>query len=101
MWNAESAYNFMSRRRSPTRFVYQYDLYKYSDRKNETEFLDDILTQKPKLIVLTATDQKISDHHFAYRSADIDALMGQVQALYAQVRADQFPGWVIYQLKGK
>jgi hypothetical protein len=100
MWGAESAYNFMSRRRSPTRFVYQYDLYKYSDRKNEMEFLNDILTKKPKLIILTAADQKITDRHFAYRSEEISGLMSQVQLMYAPVQADQFTGWVIYQREG-
>ncbi|MGC1378133.1 MAG: glycosyltransferase family 39 protein [Anaerolineales bacterium] len=101
MWGAESAYNFMSRRRSPTRFVYQYDLYAYSDRKSATEFLDDILTQKPQLIILTAPDKKLNDRHFAYRAADTGALMAQVQALYAPVQASQFAGWAIYRLKGK
>ena len=101
MWGAESTYNFMSRRRSPTRFVYQYDLYAYSDRKSATEFLGDILTQKPKLIILTAPDKNLNDRHFAYRAADTGALMAQVQALYAPVQTSQFAGWVIYKLKGK
>jgi 4-amino-4-deoxy-L-arabinose transferase-like glycosyltransferase len=101
MWGAETAYNFMARRHSPTRFVYQYDLYKYADEKNETEFLNDILTQKPKLIVLTAADQALNDHRFAFRSEEIGRLIDQIRLGYRRVRVPKLNGWIIYQLEGK
>ena len=101
MWNAESAYNFASQRRSPTRFVYQYDLYKIVDEKNTLEFLNDILTEKPKLIILTAADKEINDVHFAYRSGETGRLIDLIDAAYAQVPAPQLTDWVIYKLKGK
>lgn len=101
MWNAEAAYNFSAQRRSPTRFVYQYDLYKYIDEKNTTEFLNDILTEKPKLIILTAADQKISDIHFAYRSEETGRLIDLVRSVYIKVNTPQLSDWVIYQFEGK
>ena len=100
MWGAETAYNFMARRRSPTRFVYQYDLYKYADEKSETEFLNDILIQKPKLIILTAADKRLNDHHFAYRSENVGGLMDKVRLIYTLVKTPQLKGWVVYQLEG-
>lgn len=100
MWNAETAFNFASQRRSPTRFVYQYDLYKFDDREKTLEFLNDILTEKPKLIVLTAADQTINDVHFAYRSEETGRLIDRVRAAYIQIKLPQLPDWVIYKQKG-
>lgn len=101
MWGAETAYNFVSQRRSPTRFVYQFDLYKIVDQKNTTEFLNDILTEKPKLIILKAYDQKITDIHFAYRSEETGQLIDKIRSIYAQVNVPRLNGWIIYKLKGK
>jgi hypothetical protein len=100
MWGAQTAYNFASQRRSPTRFVYQYDLYNFADEKNTTEFLNDILTEKPKLIILTSIDQKLNDFHFAYRSDKIGQLMDQIRSDYIQVNMPQLSDWVIYQFEG-
>jgi hypothetical protein len=95
MWGAESTYNFITRRVSPTRFVYQNPLY---DQKNEemvTEFLNDILTNRPRLIVLTAED-KLSDFHFAYQ---VGALMDQIKSHYSPpVRLEN---WVVYTYAGQ
>ncbi len=57
MWGAESSYNFVSERRAPTRFVYQYPLYwhGYQNEKMIKEFLNDITMNKPMLIIDTST----------------------------------------------
>ncbi len=100
MWGAETAYNFVSRRASPTRFVYQNDLYNLADEKNTTEFLNDILAKKPKMIILRAYDKKITDYHFAYRSEETGQLIDKIRAIYRQVKLPRLTGWIIYQLQG-
>ena len=56
VWGAEAGINFSSRRQSPTRFVYQYPLYTrgYQSVHMIEEFLDDIRTNEPALIVDTS-----------------------------------------------
>ncbi|NJO07176.1 MAG: glycosyltransferase family 39 protein [Chloroflexaceae bacterium] len=56
MWGAEAVVNFMSRRPSPTRFVYQYPLYtvSYQSATLVQEFMHDIETNKPVLIIDTS-----------------------------------------------
>lgn len=56
VWGAESQVNFLSNRRSPTRFVYQYPLYTagYHNGDMVKEFLGDIREKKPALIVDTS-----------------------------------------------
>lgn len=58
-WGAETALNFHTRRPSPTRYVYQYPLYKegYVTEEKVCEFLDDILLNKPALIVDTGNPE--------------------------------------------
>lgn len=94
MWGAETAYNFMARRASPTRFAYQYALYKgYGGKPYVSEFLNDILTHRPRLIVLIAGD-KLSDFRFGYRDNQVGALMDQVKDRYSPTL--QVGGWQIY-----
>ncbi|MCX6069002.1 MAG: hypothetical protein NT121_25190 [Chloroflexi bacterium] len=94
MWGAETAYNFMARRASPTRFAYQYALYKgYGGKPYVSEFLNDILTNRPRLIVLITGD-KLSDFRFGYRDNQVGALMDQVKDRYTPTL--QVGGWQIY-----
>jgi hypothetical protein len=95
MWGAESTYNFLTRRASPTRFVYQYALYKGFGGKNYAlEFLSDILRNRPRLIVLAAGD-KLSDFRFGYRDNQVGALMDQIKDRYTPT--PQIVGnWQIY-----
>lgn len=53
MWGAETRINFVTRRQSPTRFVYQYPLYTqgYQSKEMIKEFLNDIKFNKPILII--------------------------------------------------
>lgn len=55
MFGAETAINFITQRRSPTRFEYQYPLYMqgYDNPLKDQEFLSDLAKNPPKLIIIT------------------------------------------------
>lgn len=57
MWGAESSINFVSNRKSPTKYVYQYPLYTvgYQNEEMIDEFFDEIQTNQPKLIFDTSS----------------------------------------------
>ena len=57
MWGAETSYNFLAKRRTPSRFVYQYPLYTcgYVTDAMIAEFLDDIARHKPLIIDTSST----------------------------------------------
>ncbi|MBN1977744.1 MAG: glycosyltransferase family 39 protein [Anaerolineae bacterium] len=61
VWGAETGVNFVASRRSPTRFVYQYPLYTsgYQNGALISEFLDDIVTNKPVLIIDTSPTNEL------------------------------------------
>lgn len=53
---AETSINFMAKRKSPTRYVYQYPLYefkKYATENKILEFLESIKSQRPKIVIDT------------------------------------------------
>ncbi len=98
MWGAEAAYNFAARRASPSRFVYQTPLYNEKNKNTTTEFLQEILDKKPRLIVLRSGD-KLSDFRFAYRDNPVPGLMDQVKKLYGNsLKVDD---WVVYRYPGQ
>jgi 4-amino-4-deoxy-L-arabinose transferase-like glycosyltransferase len=98
MWGAEAAYNFAARRASPTRFVYQTPLYNEKNKLIVKEFLQDILKNKPKLIVLRS-DDRFSDIRFGYRDDQTSNLMDQVKGLYGTV--NPVGDWKVYQYTGQ
>jgi hypothetical protein len=55
LWGAESTVNFFAQRKSPTRYVYQYPLYTpgYVDEQMVLQFLEDIIHNRPRLIIDT------------------------------------------------
>jgi hypothetical protein len=57
MWGAETSYNFLAERRTPSRFVYQYPLYTcgYVTEAMIAEFLDGISRHKPLIIDTSST----------------------------------------------
>jgi hypothetical protein len=100
MWGAETSYNFITRRASPTRFAYQYALYKgYGGKDYVTEFLNNILTNRPRLIILSA-DDKLSDFRFGYRDDQVGALMDQVKSHYTPT-AQIVGTWKVYTYTGQ
>jgi len=98
MWGAEASYNFAARRASPTRFVYQTPLYNEKNMGTVTEFLQGILTNKPRLIVLRS-DDKLSDFRFGYRDNQIGGLMDQVKGLYE--KSVIVGDWVVFNYSGQ
>jgi hypothetical protein len=100
MWGAETSYNFVARRASPTRFVYQFALYKgYGGKEYVTEFLSDILANRPRLIILTKGD-KLSDFRFGYRDDQVGGLMDQIKGLYSPT-AQIGEEWQVYTYTGQ
>ncbi len=100
MWGAETAFNFYTRRASPTRFSYQYAQYSgYGGKSYVTEFLNDILTNRPRLIILKKGD-KLSDFRFRYRDNQVGSLMDQIKALYPQT-AKIGDRWQVYTYSGQ
>ncbi|MCX6082961.1 MAG: glycosyltransferase family 39 protein [Chloroflexi bacterium] len=98
MWGAETSYNFEARRVSPTRFVYQTPLYNGKNEDKVTEFLRDILKNKPRLIVLKS-DDKFSDFRFGYRDDQIGALMDQIKGSYEDIK--KVDGWQVLTYSGQ
>lgn len=93
MWGAETAYNFVTRRASPTRFVYQTPLYSEQDKTIVSEFLNDILIKKPRLIILKS-DDRLTDRRFGYRDNQISDLMTEVKNMYqGPISIDD---WLVY-----
>jgi len=100
IWGAETSYNFAARRASPTRFVYQYPLYNgYGGKAYLLEFLNDILVNKPRLIILSS-DDKLSDFRFPRRDNQVGGLMDQVKRLYAPT-AEIGGRWQVYTYTGQ
>ena len=98
MWGAETTYNFAARRASPTRFVYQTPLYNEKNKSTTAEFLQDILSNKPRLIILRMGD-KLSDFRFAYRDNPIPGLMDEIKGLYG--KSEKVGDWTVYQYSGQ
>lgn len=95
MWGAETAINFYARRRSPTRFVYQYPLQKneYAGSALYEEFLTDILTNQPRFIIVT-TSNKIP-RSFGRESTLSEQLIAEVRRLY--VKKERLGEWVVFE----
>jgi hypothetical protein len=83
MWGAETSYNFITRRHSPTRFMYQTAFYNgFADKNELIQFLTDILKYRPRLIVL-AREDKLSDFRFVNRDNQVGMLMDEVKVRYS------------------
>lgn len=61
LWGAETSFNVMSNRNAPTRYVYQYPLFKrgYAKQSMMDEFLHDIKATPPKYIIDTSSTNSI------------------------------------------
>lgn len=59
MWGAETTINFLSQRKSPVKYIYQYPLYipGYGNKNNRQEFFQDLQQKKPRIIV----DNQVGD----------------------------------------
>jgi len=96
IWGAETAINYSSRRPSPSRFVYQYPLYKdgYADQKIIEEFLGDIVNNKPSLII-DAKNPATPIYDFGISSPRIE---NAIAFLHSNYRVKEYLGdWTVYE----
>lgn len=120
MWGAETSYNFLTERRAPSRFIYQYPLYTcgYVTDAMITEFLNDIARYKPLIIDTSPTNQyvpplnsddreKWDNQAFAGYGNESCALSPRMADVFAFIAAhyrvaEVVPPkqWVIYQYTG-
>lgn len=96
LWGAEANINFFSQRTSPTRFVYQYPLYKkgFSNQKMIKEFLDDILLRHPKFII--DTKNSVTPFlKFEISSPEIQKKINEIKGEYFEV--NRVGNWIVFE----
>jgi len=61
LWGAETKFNFLTERKSPTKFTYQYPLFmiNYDNSKKIHQFIAEIKKNKPVLIIDTSTTNSL------------------------------------------
>ena len=98
MIGAETAVNFHALRRSPSRYVYQYPLYRggYTDDIELASFFEDILNKQPRIIIVALEGGEIPNRFGPNKTAESEALTHEINSLYAPV--EEFGnGWVAYE----
>jgi len=96
---AESVVNFLARREAPTRFVYQYPLALLGRRPMFEEYFNQILENKPVLIIDTRGRDRLEDKLYTSMQKRSQIVRDGVQELgttYQQVA--RFDDWVVYRL---
>ncbi len=104
LWGAETTVNFNARRASPTRYVYQFPLYKqgYSSEKMIMDFLDDIIHNNPRLIIDTRNPETpIFD--FPIQTEAIKERILDIQQHYRAIKNIEMQNtdtWTVYEYVG-
>ena len=99
---AESVVNFLARRESPTRYVYQYPLATLGRRPMFEEYFGQILENKPVIIIDTRGRERLDEKLYTSmqkRSQIVRDGVRQLAENYQKVA--QFDDWVVYRLVGK
>jgi len=99
---AESVVNFLARREAPTRYVYQYPLALLGRRPMFEEYFNQILKNKPALIIDTRGRPRLDDKLYTPLQKRSQIVREGVQYLgenYEQVA--QFDEWFVYRLIDK
>lgn len=114
VWGSSVNINFLTRTKSPTRYIYQYPLYMQGYQKITmvNEFLNDIIINKPKLIIDTSSSTGIVPpidanrnkswhfnhpyHHFHYLS-EMDSVKRFILSNYTEIKYLPITGWVVYE----
>src|SRR5258705_3113223 len=94
---AESAVNFLTQREAPTRYVYQYPLALLGRRPMFEEYFNQILANKPVLIIDTRGRPHLDDKLYVPLQKRSQIVRDGVKYLgehYQQVA--QFDEWVVY-----
>jgi 4-amino-4-deoxy-L-arabinose transferase-like glycosyltransferase len=111
VWGAETMVNFLSGRRAPSRFTYLYPLYmaRYASEPRVNELLQDILQQKPALIIDTRDQDTpfVDARDKSNCRTPTQELSAGMEQIFAVVCADyQFSGeigpdrWRVYRWDG-
>lgn len=100
LWGAQAEVNFFAKRKSPTRFVYQYPLYiqGYTSEEKILEFLESVVETKPILIIDTK-NPFTPLYDFPIRTRNIDTHLEWLKSNYQIVKA--IDTWVIYKRVGE
>ena len=96
---AESIVNFLTRRQAPTRYVYQYPLALLGRRPMFEEYFNQILENKPILIIDTRGRDRLDEKLYTPMQKRSQIVRDGVQYLganYQQVA--QFDDWFVYRL---
>ena len=96
LWGAETSINFFTKRRSPSRFVYQYPLYNhnYVDEQMIEEFLGDIIQNKPLLIIDTG-NPATPMYDFPIKNKTIQSNIAYLKTHYHS--KGSFGDWTVYE----
>ncbi|HSA99162.1 MAG TPA: hypothetical protein VLE49_00825, partial [Anaerolineales bacterium] len=97
---AESAVNFLAQRAAPTRYVYQYPLALLGRRPMFEEYFDQILENKPTLIIDTRGQSDLAEKLYLPLQKRSQIVRDGVRYLgenYEQVA--QFGEWFVYRIK--
>jgi hypothetical protein len=96
---AESVVNFLARREAPTRYVYQYPLATLGRRPMFEEYFNQILTNKPVLIIDTRGQPQLDEKLYTPMQKRSQIVRDGVQYLGANYqRVAQFDDWFVYRL---
>ncbi|MBK9926799.1 MAG: glycosyltransferase family 39 protein [Anaerolineales bacterium] len=98
---AESVVNFLTQREAPTRYVYQYPLALTGNQQMFEEYFNQIIENKPVLIIDTRGKTEITDKLYLPLQKRSEVVRDGVKYLgenYEHVA--QFGDWFIYKLKG-
>jgi len=110
VWGNDAWINFLSRRRSPTRYVYQYPLFvaRYTNTERVASFLAELEANPPALIVEPVVDtdevqpldrsRRDAVQHRLVTPAGMQAVFDFVCQRYA--RATEIGGTIIYEQRG-
>jgi len=99
---AESVVNFLTRRAAPTRYVYQYPLALLGRRPMFEEYFNQILKNKPTLIIDTRGRARLDEKLYTPLQKRSQIVRDGVKYLgehYQKVA--QFDEWVVYRFIGK
>jgi hypothetical protein len=98
---AESVINFLARREAPTRYVYQYPLQLLGRRPMFEEYFNQILENKPVLIIDTRGQSELDEKLYVSLQKRSQIVREGVEYLgehYQQIA--QFDDWVVYRFTG-
>jgi hypothetical protein len=99
---AESVVNFLARREAPTRYVYQYPLALLGRRPMFEEYFNQILKNKPVLIIDTRGRPRLDDKLYTPLQKRSQIVRDGVKYLGEHYQpVAQFDNWIVYRFIGK